>query len=210
MNKIKQLEVRKLLKELDFVESDFNYKNEIISEADTTFIRNVNQFLEKHPTLKEAFDKNFNTKIENLFNKKMELIESSIQEEFNESKIEELIEEVEIVIDPKLVKLKKLYREIVKLTHPDRIQNKKLNEIYLRATHFYSLKDVSGTYSICDELDIFYEADEEDEMMIVDKINKLKDRINFMESTLTWKWHHSEDNTERDQIVLKYIKTQLQ
>ena len=63
---------------------------------------------------------------------------------------------------------------------------------------------------MCDELDIFYESDEEDYQMIVDKINKLKDMINFIESTMSWKWHHLEDITEKNKIVMNYIKAQLQ
>ena len=41
MSKLKRLEVKKLLKELDFIESDFNYKNEIVFEADSEFIKSV-------------------------------------------------------------------------------------------------------------------------------------------------------------------------
>ena len=42
MSKLKRLEVKKLLKELDFIESDFNYKNEIVFESDSEFIKSVN------------------------------------------------------------------------------------------------------------------------------------------------------------------------
>ena len=63
MNKIKQLEIKKLLKELDYIESDFVYKNELVQEADNSFIRSVNELLLKHPDLKEIFDKKINSKI---------------------------------------------------------------------------------------------------------------------------------------------------
>ena len=66
MNKIKQLEVKKLIKELNFVESDYTYKNEMVNEIETLFINSVNDFLEKHPELKEIFDKKVNQKIENI------------------------------------------------------------------------------------------------------------------------------------------------
>ena len=57
MSKLKQLEVKKLLKELDFIESDFNYKNEIVFESDINFIKSVNDLLDKHPMLKDVIDK---------------------------------------------------------------------------------------------------------------------------------------------------------
>ena len=48
MNKLHQLEVRRLLKELDYIKSDFDYKNEIVFEADNSFMRSLNKFLEKN------------------------------------------------------------------------------------------------------------------------------------------------------------------
>ena len=192
MDKIKQLQIKKLLKELDFVESDFNYKNEIVSDADSTFISTVNSFLEKVPELKEVFDKKIDDKIDLLNNKS-----------------EEVIDVEHIISDDVPLKIKKIYREIVKATHPDKITNKKLNDLYIQATKFYNNKDIISIYSICDELDIEYEVDENDNTLILDKINKFKGRISFMESTLTWAWYHSENDDEKDQIIMNYIKSQL-
>ena len=209
MDKIKQLEVRKLIRELNFVESDYTYKNEMVNEIENLFIESVNEFLEKHPELKEIFNKKINQKIENIFKEKLETIQEKIEStEFDdELQVESSIQE--IVIDVKVNKIRKLYRQIAKATHPDRTQNKKLNEIYLRATKCYDSLDIPGTYSICDELDIVYEIDDEDYNLISEKIEKLKQVINFMESTLTWKWYKSEDNTEKTQIIINYIKNRL-
>jgi len=60
MSKLKQLESKKLIKELEFIESDYNYKNELVSEADSEFIKSLNLFLERHPQLKEIFDRKIN------------------------------------------------------------------------------------------------------------------------------------------------------
>jgi hypothetical protein len=206
MNKLKQLEIKKLMKELDFIESDFNYKNEIVHEADNEFIKSVNNVLEEHPLLKEVFDKKINSKIENIFQERSDEIKEKIEleENLNDSVEEEVI--VRKVIDKKV---KKLYREIAKLTHPDVVNNKKLNELYLKATQFYNNNDITGTYSICDELDIDYEPEESDNELISSKINGLKNRISFIESTLTWVWYHSNDDKQKEQILLRYIKNQL-
>lgn len=210
MTKLKKLEVKKLLKELDFIESDFNYKNEIVFEADSEFIKSVNGLLEKHPLLKEVIDKKNNRRVESVFNDKVKeaLNKESEEEQFIE---EEFINE-ELVfneIDPQEVKMKKLYRDIAKLTHPDKIISEKLNDLYLKSTKLYKNSDLTGIYYICDELGITYEIDDKDNEMIVDKINSLKGRISFMESTLTWRWYHSESEKEKEQIILAYIKTQL-
>lgn len=208
MSKIKQLEIKKLMRELDFIESDFNYKNEIVQEADSNFINSVNSLLEQHPLLKEVFDKKINGKIENIFQQKDEEIKEKIE---NEDVINESFNFEDDVIVRKVIdkKVRKLYREIAKLTHPDLVSNKKLNELYLKATRFYNDNDITGTYSVCDELDIDYEPEDSDNQIISEKIISLKSRISFMESTLTWVWYHSTDEVEKEQLILRYIKNQL-
>ncbi len=214
MNKIKQLEIRKLLRELDFIESDFIYKNELVQEADNNFIRSVNDLLIKHPELKDIFDKKINSKIENVFKQREEIIKEISESEDKQSSLDDFIDDIIeqnsfVKIETEISKIKKLYREIVKKTHPDKVSNKKLNEIYLKSTFFYESNDIAGIYSLCDELDIEYEVDEKDNKMIVDKINSLKSRISFMESTITWRWFHSEDEKEKEQLLLRYIESQL-
>lgn len=214
MNKIKQLEIKKLLRELDFIESDFIYKNELVQEADNSFIRSVNDLLIKHPDLKDIFDKKINSKIENVFKKREEIIKEISESEEKQPSLDDFIGEIIeqnsfVKVEIEVSKIKKLYREIVKKTHPDKVSNKKMNEIYLKSTFFYESNDIAGIYSLCDELDIEYEVDEKDNKMIVDKINNLKSRITFMESTITWRWFHSEDEKEKEQLLLRYIESQL-
>ena len=57
MSKIKLLQLKKLLKELEYIESDFEYRNELIGEADSEFIKSINNFLDKHPDIKDIYDK---------------------------------------------------------------------------------------------------------------------------------------------------------
>ena len=211
MSKLKRLEVKKLLKELDFIESDFNYKNEIVFEADSNFIKSVNDLLEKHPMLKDIINKKNNKRADLVFSDIIkEALDKADEILEEEELVEEFInEEFVIEIDPKEVKMKKLYRDIAKLTHPDKIVSEKLNDLYLKSTKFYKNSDITGIYYICDELGITYEIDDEDNEMIINKINSLKNRISFMESTLTWRWYHSENEKEKEQIVLSYIKVQL-
>lgn len=207
MSKLKQLEIKKLLKELDFIESDFTYKSEVIHEADNNFIKTVNQLLEEHPLLKEVFDKKINSKIDHIFEKRDE----EIKEKIESSNEEETPIEDDFIIVERFVdqKVKKLYREIAKLTHPDRIDNRKLNDLYLKATNYYDNNDRAGTYSICDELGIDYEPDDSDSQTISNKITDIKGKITFIESTMTWNWYHSNDEKAKEQMVLRYIKDRL-
>ena len=220
MNKFKQLEQKRILKELEYIETDYEYKNGVITEIDTEFIGSVNEYLESRPDLKELFDKKMGQKFDDMVNEKTgnneentggeKVDESQIETNLNdEDKSEEISEEVKV--EPKKEKspkVKKLYREIVKLTHPDKVKVKKLNDLYIKATEYYEQNDITGLYGICNELGIEYELDESDNESILSKISSLKDKIGFLESTFTWKWYSCKDE-EREHLILTYIKLQL-
>lgn len=205
MNKLHQLEVRRLLKELDYVKSDYEYKNEIVFEADNSFMRSLNEFLERNVVLKELFDKKINRKID-------EMIRERSKERVIES-IPEVVEEesIEITIIEKVVdeKLRKIYRGIAKKTHPDKISDARLNDIYIIASKMYESNDIMGIYSICDQLGIPYELTIEDSETLKSQISMMKERVGFMESTFTWKWYHTEDEGEKSRILVEYIKSKI-
>lgn len=222
MNKVKLLEVKKLLKELEFIESDFEYRNEIISEADAQFISSINQFLQNHPDLKEIYDNKVTEKINQSIKKTQENAEQSQEA----GQIDDTVQENDTLgqedepNDPEeneetdknkkhLSQIKKLYREIVKLTHPDKIKNERLNEIYLKATSYYDVGNKIGIYAVCNELSIPYELETEDVELIYGEIQKYQQKINFIESTYTWKWYNCGDAEQKDQILLNYIKLKI-
>lgn len=221
MNKFKQLEQKKILKELDYIETDFEFKNEIISEVDSEFINDVNEFLKGRPDLKELFDKKMGKKFDDATDNKNNGENNKDEEggeKVNPDQIEDNLNDdsdvsEEVEIEPKKEKspkVKKLYREIVKLTHPDKVKVKKLNDLYLKATEYYESDDITGLYTICIELGIEYELDESDNESILSKIKSLKGKIGFIESTFTWKWYSAKDKEkEKENLILNYIKLQL-
>ena len=203
MNRLQYLQTKKLFKELEYVESDFEYRNEIISEADSEFITEVNNFLEHHPELKEIYDEKIDNHIQ-------QSILRNTEEVIELFEIEPIEEEIIPYEDPKLPKVKKLYREIVKLTHPDKVDKKSLNDLYLSATKYYDNNDKIGIYKVCTELDIDYDLDEEDNQIIESKIEDLKRRIAFLESTFTWQWINTNGDREKTEMLLSFIKLRLQ
>jgi hypothetical protein len=203
MNRLQYLQTKKLFKELEYMESDFEYRNEIISEADSEFITQVNNFLEEHPQLKEIYDERIDNHIQ-------QSILRNTEEVIELFEIEPIEEETITYEDPKLPKVKKLYREIVKLTHPDKVDKKSLNDLYLSATKYYDNNDKIGIYKICTELDIDYDLDEEDNQIIESKIEDLKRRIAFLESTFTWQWINTNGDREKTEMLLSFIKLRLQ
>jgi hypothetical protein len=223
MNKIKSLEIKRLFKELDYIESDFEYRSEVISEADTEFIRCVGEFLSKHPELKDLYDKKITQSINETIKKRAEENKESGSEDDTETIREDVSDNIHdderVNEDTKeeednrefiSPRLKKLYREIVKLTHPDIVKKKHLNEMYIEATIYYDNNDKIGIYKICSQLEIEYEIEEEDEGFISSKISQLKNKIGFLESTFTWKWYKTEGEDEKNKILIDYIKLKLQ
>jgi hypothetical protein len=81
------------------------------------------------------------------------------------------------------------------VTHPDKVDNKSLNDIYIESTKCYDENDKIGIYKICTYLDIDYDIDIEDDKIIEGKIEVLK--IGFLlESTFTYQWIKMEDETK--------------
>jgi hypothetical protein len=205
MKKLHQLEARKLLKELDYVKSDYEYKNEIVFEADNSFMRSLNDFLEKNPVLKEMFEKKTNRRIDDLirerpFKSLVQPMPEAVQEErvevaITESKVDE--------------RIKSIYRSIVKKTHPDKILDARLNDLYITASSMYESRDVMGIYSICEQLGISYDLSSEDIDALKYQIAQAKEGIVFMESTFSWKWHHAEDEGEKSRLLVEYIKSKI-
>jgi len=213
MSKIKLLQLKKLLKELEYIESDFEYRSELISEADNEFIKSINNFLDIHPDIKDIYDKKINEKIDQSIKKNQEsnpITELEVTEDIEEEPIyESVMDNMVTDLVETNVKLKKLYREIVKLTHPDKIKKSNLNDIYIKATQFYNFNDKIGIYRICSELNIDYDIDDDDEIFISERIDSLRKRITFLESTFTYKWFESENEEEKNRIMVEYIKLRI-
>ena len=197
MGKFHRLETKRLLKELDYIKSDFDCKNEIVSEADSSFMVELDSFLEKNLKLKELFNNTLNEKnVETFINESIELA---------------FVENIQLFAPETETdrKIKKIYREIAKKTHPDKVVDKRLNDFYIKANYMYDEKDIVGIYHICDQLEIEYEVGEEETEIINSQIKTLKDRISFLESTFSWKWYNTDSINEKNQIILSYIKSKI-
>jgi hypothetical protein len=193
---LKKLEVVKLIRELDFVESEFNYKSEMIKEIDYEFKKEVENVLSLNSELKDVF-----TKCVDDFNREKTKVLNERYENIN------MLEEVETI--EKNPKVKTLYRVIAKTTHPDKVNDDNLKELYLEATKAYENNNLLPIISICDKLKIPYEVDEEEYDFIKEQIESIKKRTNFLESTYTWQWYVRPHIDEKNQIVLNFIKAQM-
>ena len=192
MHNIKKLEIKKLFKELDFLESDYEYRNEVINAVDSNFIEEVYSILERNPELKTIYDEKY----------EVETV-SEADDVIIHSEEQQIIDRIE-----SSPKIRKLYREIVKITHPDKVNNTNLNNSYIKATEYYKINDELNIYKICSKLDIDYDIEEVDNKEINKRIDSIKNRINFLENTFTYQWYIS-DERNKITILLKFIENKL-
>lgn len=196
---MRKLEINRLIRELDFVKSDYDYKSEIIQEEDVNFIDSVHNFLDNHPQLKQVFEEK-QSQIK-------EKTQQSIQRQTTEEIIPEVIEaQIEESISPKI---RNLYRSIVKSTHPDKMKDSSLTELYLEATNAYESGSLLPIIVICDKLRIPYEITEEETNLMKSEIEILKNRVSFLETTFTWQWYCHSDEKIREKVIMSYIRAQL-
>jgi hypothetical protein len=188
MNNLKFLELQRLIKELQFVESDYVYQSEIIKEYNIKFLDDVNNFLEIYPDLKDLWIENTEKKYE---------FKDQISIDFKEDSY-----------TVSKSNIKKMYREIVKNTHPDKVKNESLNNIYLDATTAYNSNDFITIFKVCSELQIEFDWDDADIIEIQNRINLYRSKIKFLESTYTHKWLKS-SSEDKKKVVLNFIENKI-
>lgn len=190
MNHIKYLEFQRVMKELQFVESDLEYQSEVLKLSDSEFLKSVNIFLSNYPELEEIYkqkDKEF-----------AESVNESIQ----------IQPEVSEYVSIEMTQAKKLYRTIVKSTHPDKVINNKLNDLYKLATRAYDEGDLISLYRVSSELNINFEFDDDLIDQIRDKIDLIKSQSNMLKSTYTFRWVKSEQE-DKNKIIFDFIKSKI-
>jgi len=202
---LRKLEVNKLIREFEYIKSDYDLKQELIKEADIEFLRSVDTFLLDNKELSSIYYDRVGDNSRTQDESEETCIEIS---EGSRDYIENEFEEKKIELDTKSDRIKKLYRKIVMICHPDKNDQKELNLIYIKATKYYEDVNIIGIYNICDSLFIDYEVCEEDINSIKVEIEKMKDRIQFIENTLTWKWYN-DISSNRNVMIFEYIKSQL-
>ena len=193
MHNIKKLEIKKLFKELDFLESDYEYRNEVINAVDSNFMEEVYSILERNPELKTIYDEKY----------EVETV-SEADDVIIHSEEQQIIDRIE-----SSPKIRKLYREIVKITHPDKVKNTSFNDTYIKATEYYKINDELNIYKICSKLDIDYDIEGVDNKEINKRIDSIKNRINFLENTFTYQWYINEDVNIKNKLLLKFIENKL-
>lgn len=187
MDSLTRLQVINLFKKYDYYLTEFQFKNEISIVSHNLFQENVKKVLSEFKKEEETKD----TEVEDIENKnrKDAINVSETSEQDNST-------------------LKNLYRKIVKETHPDRVKNSYLNNLYIEATQAIERCEELAIYRICILLDIEFDIPESIADMIEKEVTLLKHKIAFLESSYHMQWHNS-PKSEKNDILVNYLMKSL-
>ena len=206
-DRIKQLEIQKLIQEYTFLVTDGDYKKELIDLNKNEFLNMINERRPKTETPPVEEEKPEEEKEEEEVKE-----EEMKEEESTDEKSEEQPKTKKSKIDPELVsnetktKIKKLYRDIVKLTHPDKVNSKEMVDLYMRATDASNNFDLFELYFICGKLNIPVELDGDDKDVLSLLVETKKKEIKSIEDSFIWKYINARTDVEREFILKLFLK----
>ena len=209
---IKKLELKKLFKEFSFLKIDEEYKIELLNSYGPEFEESIRIIFKENPDFDLLFNNGkASSDNESPISIQNKLIGVEIYSPNSNVQFDNSIELYtgitksdvsEIFINDDV---KKLYRSIATKTHPDKVSNKYLNDLYLKSQVAYNKNDFFTLYLICNDLDIEYD-------IIPERITEFKGIIkalhakNFhIEQTYLWAWIHEENEEIKSNILKHFI-----
>ena len=213
MSKQLKYKLKKTLKNAEFVHADLEYHQELFAEAKVEFNEEVTRLLKKLPAeeqvrLQETVERKISEEIAQrtaTAAKKEEAEEPKVTEsncmDLVTTDIESEDQKPEEKIDlekSKLIELKRLFRKIAELTHPDKLaasgfstqEMARLEKIFKRALGAYNNDNWYVVYSIAMELQIPLDVESEDYIDWIDEdIRKTLSNISRIGNTVAWMWY---------------------
>ena len=187
---IKELENIKLIRELNYLRSEYEYKLNLIQSYNIDFYNWIEKILIMNSELKEMYDNKKNI---------------SLSEQVKKSEKLEIDDDDESVIEGDS-KLKDFYRQIVKVTHPDKINSDTLNTLYNEANQAFKEGNKIDIVLLCDRLGLSYEITEEDRESLRIEITGIRKKIDYLESSYVYQWKLTDDENLKNKVALNYIK----
>jgi hypothetical protein len=182
--KLEQLEIQKLLQEYSFLLLDEEYKLEVVDTNKMEFLNKVREItgaLPEPPPPPPQEEQDAPPP-------KKEKIDPS-------------------TVDPSTRdKVKKLYREIAKITHPDKVSSEELVDLYMRATVAAEEFDLFTLFEICSKLQIEHSVDGEDKEILKVKIDKKKDKLKNIEGSFIWLYAHAKTEQEKQFLINQFAE----
>ena len=183
-DKLKQLEIKKLLTEYDYLIIDEEMKQEIIDEYKPGFMENLGE----------------------QFNDEEKEEEQEPQKQPEKKELEKLIKDEDLSEDTKK-RMKKMFREIMKKTHPDKVKSEELIEIYIKSKEAYDTNNLLELSYNANKLKIDIELSELEIEILKDLIKFKKEKLESIEKSWLWMWYKAGTETEKDNVIKLYYLT---
>lgn len=183
-DKLKQLEIKKLLTEYDYLIIDEEMKQEIIDEYKPGFMENLGK----------------------QFNDEEKEEEQETQKQPEKKEIEKLIKDEDLSEDTKK-RMKKMFRGIMKKTHPDKVKSEELIEIYIKSKEAYDTNNLLELSYNANKLKIDIELSDLEIDILKDLIKFKKEKLETIEKSWLWMWYKAGTETEKDNVIKLYYLT---
>jgi hypothetical protein len=96
--------------------------------------------------------------------------------------------------------IKKLYRKIVELTHPDKAEDQE--DIFREATRAYKEENLAMLLEIASELRIKIDELSDQSMKLVqENIQDLETKVEELKQSTAWAWHNCKSSEEKDMLA---------
>lgn len=186
-DKLKQLEIKKLLSEYEYLIVDDEYKQQIISDYSSQFINEINE----KSGIKEE--------------------KSEEDEEIIPPEEREIIKKIndEDLTDETKKRMKSMFREIMKKTHPDKVQSEELVDIYIKSKEAYETNDILGLCFYANKLNVIVELSDMEIEILKDMIKKKKEELETIEKSWLWLWYKAGTEQAKDNVVKLYYNNVL-
>lgn len=205
MDRLKALELKRLILELELIEIYENYNKEFIDKHQSDFNAHVIKLSPDINKIVEPEEKQESTQeITNYEEQNIEEVKEeyeNVEEDINEEDVK--VEVVEVVEEESLEskKIKKIYKEISKSCHPDKTKDIRLNELYVSAKMAYERGDLITLIKIASQISLDFEVDNEDIKSIKKNLIERKSRLIKLEETFIWTWVNAKTEKEKESII---------
>ncbi len=172
---IKALELKKIIFQVSYLNAE---QSEILHKCDSIDQEISDNIKQNYPEQYKEFVKPNET-----------TTESIIEEEDNDSQLKCQNKDI-----------KKLYRKIVELTHPDKAEDQE--DIFREATRAYKEENLAMLLEIASELRIKIDELSDQSMKLVqENIQDLETKVEELKQSTAWAWHNCKSPEEKDMLA---------
>ena len=202
-----QKKYKKLIKELVYVNSEYEYVKEVVKEAHYDFEKQYREYCAEKDVPIDDLNSQNEGKLKKVFPKpKQEVDEQGLVKCNNASKNKDPADKI----------LQKMYRTVATKIHPDKFSTfeqtpeiLEKTEMFKECTTAYNERNWGKFLDICDKLDILPNRYKKVMEIIQDEINKLNNVINNQKATFSWKLFECEEDKQCRENIFKDFLFQL-